>query len=329
MDTTTTYLGLRLPHPFIAGASPFAHHLDGVRRLEDAGCAAVVLHSLFEEQISLARDDRISGMASSDARFSETLAFYPTWTQYPSTPDAYAEHIAALKRSVSIPIIASLNGGTAQSWLTFARTLEQAGADALELNLYQVVTDPRVGGVAVEDEWVRMVTELKRLIGIPLAVKVTPFFTAFGNVARRLSDAGADALVLFNRFYQTDIDVATAKPVVRVELSHNDELPLRLRWIALLYGRVPCALALTGGVERPNDGVKAILAGATVVQMVSALMRHGPGYLGTMRETLERWLEWRQITGLDEARGLASLRHTADPAAFERASYLHTLQSWQ
>jgi dihydroorotate dehydrogenase (fumarate) len=328
MQTDTSYLGLRLPHPFIAGASPFGHHLDTVRRLEDAGCAAIVLHSLFEEQITAADDGHIRHMDPFDRTFAEALADFPGHDDYALGPDAYAEHLSRVKQAVKIPIIGSLNGTSPESWLKFARVIEEAGADALELNLYEVVTSPVVSAAAVEAQFAGIVAELKRILRIPIAVKVSPYFTAFADMARRLDAAGADGLVLFNRFYQADIDIKTMKAAVHVELSDSKELLLRLRWLAILYGRVRPSLAVTGGVATPDDGIKAILAGADVVQMVSALLRHGPTHVQTMRLGLERWMEWHKLETLGEARGRASLQRTADPAAFERANYIHTLQSW-
>jgi dihydroorotate dehydrogenase (fumarate) len=286
MDTSTSYLNLRLDHPFMAGASPFGRHVDDVKRLEDAGCAAVVLHSIFEEQITEGRSGTVRHMPADDEQFAETLSHFPERTDYAMAPDDYAEHVARVKKAVQIPVIASMNGSSAESWLRFAKTLEQAGADALELNLYEVVTDLSTPSIAVERQLTGIVSDVKRLLKIPVAVKVSPFFSAFGNLARQLDEAGADGLVLFNRFYQPDIDTKTATVVPRAELSTSAELLLRLRWIAILHGRVRPSLALTGGVESPNDGVKAMLAGADVVQMVSALLRHGPDYVITMRRGL-------------------------------------------
>ena len=328
MQTETSYLGLRLPHPFIAGASPFGHHLDTVKRLEDAGCAAVVLHSLFEEQITAAYDGRIRHMDPFDRTFAEALTDFPGRGDYPLGPDAYAEHIHRVKQAVRIPIIGSLNGTSPESWLKFARVIEQAGADALELNLYEVVTSLAVPAAAVEAQFAGIVTELKRILTIPIAVKLTPFFTAFGNMARQLDAAGADGLVLFNRFYQPDIDIKTMKAAPHVELSGSNELLLRLRWLAILHGRVRPSLAVSGGVATPDDGIKAVLAGADVVQMVSALLRHGPAHVQVMRRGLDQWMEWHKLDTLDDARGRASLQRTTDPAAFERSNYIRTLQSW-
>jgi dihydroorotate dehydrogenase (fumarate) len=328
MDTRTSYLGLQLPHPFIAGASPYGYHLDSVRRLEDGGCAAVVLHSLFEEQITLASTGRIRHMDTDAPEFSDVVSQFPGLEDYPLSPYEYAEHVKRVKDSVRIPVIGSLNGGSAESWLRFAQVIEQAGADALELNLYEVITDPKMPAAAVEGTLADVVRDLKRVLRIPIAVKLSPFFTAFANVAQQLDDAGADALVLFNRFYQPDIDIRTSEATPRLELSTSAELLLRLRWLAILHGRVRPALAVTGGVAEPNDGIKAILAGADAVQLASALLRHGPAYTGTMLRGLEQWMEWNHLSRLDEMRGRASLQHTKDRAAFERANYIRALQSW-
>lgn len=296
LDTSTSYLGFRLPHPFIAGASPFGYHLDTVKRLEDAGCAAVVLHSLFEEQITLAQEGMISHMDALVSQFAEPLAYFPSSEDYAFTPVAYAEHVSRVKQAVGIPVIASLNGRTTEAWLRFATVIERAGASALELNIYEVVTDLNVPGMAIEHQLSDVVKELKRILKIPVAVKLSPFFAAFGNVAQQLDQAGADGLVMFNRSYQPDIDIKTMEAVPRVELSTSAELLLRLRWLAILHGRVRPSLAVSGGVATPNDGIKAILAGADAVQMVSALLRHGPAYVSVMRRELEQWMDWNNIT---------------------------------
>ena len=328
MDTRTSYMGLQLPHPFMAGASPFGYQLDSVRRLEEGGCAAVVLHSLFEEQLTQMTTGRIRQMDVEAPEFAEAISQFPNLADYPLHPYEYAEHIRRVKNAVGIPVIGSLNGGSAESWLRFAEIIEQAGADGLELNLYEVVTDLKVPAAAVEQSLVDVVRELKRVLRIPIAVKLSPFFTAFANMAHRLDEAGADALVLFNRFYQPDIDIRTSQATPHLELSTNTELLLRLRWLAILHGRVRPSLAVTGGIAEPNDGIKAILAGADAVQIVSALLRHGPHYTQTLVQGLERWMEWNELTRLDEMRGQASLEHTSDRAAFERANYIRALHSW-
>ena len=328
MMTDTSYLGLRLEHPFIAGASPLGYHIDRIRRLEDAGCAAVVLHSLFEEQITQAQSGHVAHVSVFDRDFASILADFPGASDYPLTPDEYAEHVYRAKQAVRIPVIGSLNGRTAESWLKFATTIEQAGADALELNMYEVVTGLDVPAAAVENKLAGIVRELKRLLRIPIAIKLSPYFTAPGNIARQLDEAGADGLVLFNRFYQPDIDITTMTVSPQAELSTSAELLLRLRWLAILHGRVRPSLALSGGVATPQDGIKAILAGADVVQLVSALLRHGPSFVATMRRGLEQWLEWHKMTSVCDARGAVSLHTTADAGSFERAHYIRTLHSW-
>jgi dihydroorotate dehydrogenase (fumarate) len=328
MDTSTTYLGLRLAHPFIAGASPLSARLDTVKRVEDAGAAAIVLHSLFEEQITLAESGRIHHRDPLDAQFTASLAHYPHAEDYPLSPDEYLEHIRRVKAAVGIPVIASLNGTTSEAWLRHARPFQDAGADALEINMYEVVTDLTVPGVAIEAQIRNVVLELKRELRIPIAVKLSPFFSAFGNMAHQLDAAGVDGLVIFNRFYQPDIDVRNITVTPSLHLSTNAELLLRLRWLAILYGRVRASLAVTGGIETPNDAIKAILAGADAVQTVSALLRHGPGFLRTMREGLAHWMEWQKIETVSDMRGRASLKRTPDAGAFERANYIRTLQEW-
>lgn len=327
MDTTTSYLGFRLPHPFIAGASPFGTRLDSIKRLEDAGIAAVVLHSLFEEQITLTHG-HIHQMDPDAHEFATVLANYPAPSDFPLGPDEYAEHIHRVKQAVHVPVIASLNGTSAEAWLRFARIVEQAGADAVELNIYQVAADLHASSAAIEEQLALVTANVKQILRIPIAVKVSPFFAAFGNLAHRLDGAGADAIVLFNRFYQPDIDIKQMTALPHLELSTSAELLLRLRWVAILFGRVRPALAVTGGVATPNDGIKALLAGADVVQLVSALLRHGPAFVSAMREGLERWMEWQKLPSLDDLRGRVSLATASDPAAFERANYIRALQSW-
>lgn len=324
-DLAVTYLGLPLAHPFMVGASPLADDLDLVKRLEDGGSAAIVLRSLFEEQITLAETGRIHQMDPLDAEFADALAGFPVSERYPFTPDRYLEHIRRVKAAVAVPVIASLNGMTTERWLTFAERIEQAGADALELNMYKLVTDVGQSSLAVETQMRNVVVELKRSVKIPIAVKMLPFFTAFGHVAHQLDEAGANGLVLFNRFYEPDIDVRAMAPLPHIELSASAELPLRLHWTAILHSRVRCSIAVTGGVATPTDGVKAILAGATAVQMVSAIIRHGPTYFGAMRDGLLQWMDAKAMT-LADARGRVD--GTRDTDLAERASYIRTLQSW-
>ncbi len=328
IDLSTSYMGLKLASPFMTGASPLGDHLDTVRQLEDAGCAAIVLHSLFEEQISQAESGRIHHMDPLDREFARVLSYFPEPAAYALGPDEYLEHIRRVKAAVKIPVIGSLNGTTAEAWLKFSTLIEQAGADAIELNMYEVVTDVDQTAIGVENGLKQVVDDLKHALKIPVAVKLSPFFTAFGNVARKLDHAGADSLVLFNRFLQSDIDIRHMAVWPRLDLSSSAELLLRLRWLAILRGRLRCSLAVTGGVASPNDGIKALLAGADVVQMVSAILRHGPSYFTLMRNELIRWMESLEFARLDDVRGRLSLARAEAPSAFERAQYIRTLSGW-
>jgi len=328
INLSTTYLGLSLASPFVAGASPLSDHLDTVRRLEDAGCAAIVLHSLFEEQISQRETGRIRNMDPLDRTFASVVSYFPEPEHYAHDPDAYLEHLRRVKAAVRIPVVGSLNGTTAETWLKFAPLVQQAGADALEMNVYEVITDLDRSAVAIERDLRQIVEDLKRQLKIPVAVKLSPFFTAFGNVARDLDRAGADGLVLFNRFLQPDIDVPRLAVWPRLDLSDSRELLLRLRWLAILRGRVRASLALTGGVSTPTDAIKGLLAGADVIQMVSAILRHGPAYFSVMCDELRRWMESLEFNQLDAVRGRLSLANTSAPSAFERSQYIRTIADW-
>jgi dihydroorotate dehydrogenase (fumarate) len=321
-------MGLHLAHPFMAAASPWGAKLDSIKRLEDNGCAAVVLPSLFEEQVTFAASGTIHHMDAHDPAFAAALAHFPAINEYPRGPVEYLEHVQRVKQAVRMPVIGSLNGTTGEAWLRIAKSIEEAGADGLEVNMYEILADFDTPGAAIEQLMEDIVLELKKLLRIPVAVKLSPFFTALGHSAREIDRAGADALVLFNRFYQPDIDPRTMTVTTNLQLSRRSELPLRLRWLALLHGRVRASLAATGGVELPVDGVKALMAGAHVVQMASAILRHGPGYFGMMRGALVDWLEWHHLSSVDELRGRVSASSLPDPGAFERASYIRTLQSW-
>lgn len=328
MDLSTTYLGLTLAHPFIAGASPLSDHLDTVRQLEDGGASAIVLHSLFEEQVTMDLRGEIRHRDPGDAAFASALAHFPASDAYPLSPDGYLEHIRRVKAAVQIPVMASLNGTTSEAWMRIARQVQEAGADALEVNMYDVIADPRRSSLAVETDLRDLVRELKRTLRIPVAMKLSPYFTAIGHLAHRLDEAGVDGLVLFNRFYQPDIDLETLTLTPSVELSTHAELPLRLQWIALLRGRIRASLALTGGVATPADGLKGILAGADAVQMVSAILREGAGYFATMRRRLVDFMGSHQFASVDAMKGRVSFSATDDPASFERAAYITTLQGW-
>jgi dihydroorotate dehydrogenase (fumarate) len=328
VDLSTNYLGLQLDHPFVAGASPLADNLDSIRRVEDGGASAIVLRSVFQEQITAASSGQVHHMDMFEPQFQRVLASFPALDEYVMSPDQYLEHLRRAKAATQIPIIASLNGVTPESWLTMAASLEEAGAAVLELNAYEVVTDADVPATAVEERLRHLVREVRKVVKIPLAVKLSPYFTALGNVARDLLCEGIDGLVLFNRFYQMDIDVDTMAPARRIALSSSTELLLRLRWIAVLRSRTTASLAVSGGVATPHDGIKAILAGADAVQLVSAILRNGPSYFSQMRNELARWLDAKGIPSVADARGRLSLPLEADATAVERGSYMRLLQSW-
>jgi dihydroorotate dehydrogenase (fumarate) len=328
MDLRTTYAGLTLRHPIVVGASPIVDDLDLVRRAEDAGAAAIVMHSLFEEQLvleQLATDHYREAAAES---FAEALSYLPEPALFALGPDAYLEQIRRLKAAVAIPIIGSLNGLTPRGWLKYGKLIAAAGADALELNMYQVAVDSSQDAESIESESIEMVSLLKRDIGIPLCVKLSPFYTALAHFAARLDQAGADALVLFNRFYQPDIDVERLDVDDRLELSSSSELRLRLRWLAALSGKVRCSLAATGGVHSGLDAVKAVMAGAHAVQMVSALLRHGPERIESVVSELAHFLETHEYESLRQMQGSMSLKHCPNPRAYERGNYVKLLQSY-
>lgn len=328
MDLSTRYLGLTLAHPFMMGASPLATQVDAVRRLEDGGASAIVLHSLFEEQVTMETRGEIRHRDAADAAFAAALAHFPAPERYAFSTDGYVEHIHRLKQAVHVPVIASLNGTTREAWMRVATRIEQAGADALEINIYDVISDPGRSAMSVETELRNLVLDLKDEIRIPVALKLSPHFTALANLARRLDDAAVDGLVLFNRFYQPDIDLPTLTIAPHLELSTSSELRLRLQWVALLRGRVRASLAVTGGVATPADGVKAVLAGADAVQLVSAVLQHGPGYFGIMREGLEQFMAQHEFDSVTRMKGSVSFAETEDPASFQRANYIQTLQAW-
>jgi len=327
-DLTTDYLGFTLSSPLVASASPLCEDLDNLRRLEDAGAAAVVLHSLFEEQ--LARESEVLDRALSAGTDShaEALSYFPDLASYNLGPEGYLEHVRKAKAALGIPVIASLNGVSSGGWVDYARKMEQAGADALELNVYFIPTDAHLTGAAVEQQYCDLVRDVRAAIRIPLAVKVGHQFTAFANMARRLEEAGAGALVLFNRFYQPDLDVENLEVVSALSLSQPYELLLRLHWVAVLYGRLQADLAVTGGVHAAGDVLKAMMAGANVAMMTSALLRRGIGHLTAVRQELAAWMNEHEYESVRQMRGSLSQRSTANPEAYERANYVKVLSSY-
>jgi dihydroorotate dehydrogenase (fumarate) len=328
MDLSTTYLGLRLASPLMPGASPLVDSLDTVRELEDAGAPAIVMHSLFEEQIT--REDWFHLRATEMHResFSEALSHFPRSESFTLGPDEYLGQVTRIKEAVNVPVIASLNGTTPGGWLSYARLIEQAGADALELNVYTIGSHSDDTAAVAEDRIVSMVCMVKEAVSLPVAVKLSPFYTSLGHFAKRLDEAGADGLILFNRFYQPDLDPENLMVMRTLALSTSAELPLRLRWLGLLSGRVKASLAVTGGVHTHLDAIKSVMAGADGVQVVSALLRRGPSYLKALRAELTAWLEAHEYESLDALRGTLALRSCPDPWAYERANYMLTLQSW-
>ncbi|MET0625655.1 MAG: dihydroorotate dehydrogenase-like protein [Pyrinomonadaceae bacterium] len=320
MNLATTYLGMRLPHPLVVGAGPLTDDLDTARELEDEGAAAVVLRSMFEEELAGEQMESFFHTESHNESSAEAASYEPD----PGSafgPDEYLEHLRRVKEAVGIPVMASLNGSTAGGWTSYARLLEEAGADALELHLYHAASDASLSAAEVECQMVRIVRDVKKELRIPVAVKLSPFFTAFGHFAAQLDDAGADGLVLFTRFHKADIDVHELEVTRTVALSDSSDLQLRLRGIAALAGRVKASLAATGGVHTALDVVKATMAGAHVTQMVSALLRHGPRHLRVVRSELETWMEENEWDSLDQMRGNMSFGRIPDPAAYERANF--------
>jgi dihydroorotate dehydrogenase (fumarate) len=328
IDLSAPYMGLTLRTPLVASAGPLQKDIANVLKLEDAGISAIVLHSLFEEQIeveSLHLDRFLSGGADS---YAESLSYLPDMRSYNIGPDAYLEHIRRAKASVDIPIIASLNGISLGGWIEHAKLIEQAGADALELNLYDLPTDPAISGAEVEQRLEDLVRHMKACIRIPLAVKLSPFFSSIPNVCKRLDEAGADALVLFNRFYQPDYDIEALEAFPNLKLSDPSELLLRIHWVGLLFGRVRCDLAITGGVHSHVDVIKAMMAGASVAMMTSVLLMKGMEVVGKIEQELVEWLEEHEYESVQQMRGSMSYRAVPDKSVFERANYMRVLSSY-
>lgn len=328
MDLSTTYLGLNLKNPLVPSSSPLTRSLDTLRRMEDAGAAAVVLYSLFEEQISLESEMLNHYLTQGVESFPEALSYFPEAPEYHTGPDGYLEHVRKAKEALGIPVIGSLNGVSTGGWVNYARKIEQAGADALELNVYYLPTDVNLGSAEVEQIYLDILQDVKTAVSIPVAIKLNPYFSAMANMARRLSDAGADGLVLFNRFYQPDLDPVNLEIVPHLVLSNSNELRLPLRWIAILYGRVAADLALTTGIHTVEDVIKGVMAGASATMMASELLQRGVGRLGDILADLHRWLEEYEYDSLAQMKGSLSQINCAEPAAFERANYMRVLSSF-
>jgi dihydroorotate dehydrogenase (fumarate) len=328
IDISTSYLGLNLRSPLVISSSPIQKELANILRLEDAGAAAVVLHSLFEEQINIESGHLDRYLTESADTHGEALSYFPEMQSYNFGPESYLEHIRKAKESVDIPVIASLNGVSTGGWIRYAQLMEQAGADALELNLYYMPTELDMTGAKVEEIYTDLVSHIKASIRIPVAVKIGPYFSSIANMAQRLDQAGADALVIFNRFYQPDFDLELLEAKPSLTLSDSSELLLRLHWTAILYNRVRPDLAITGGVHTAQDVIKGVMAGARVTCMTSALLRHGIPYLSKVEEDLVDWLEEHEYESVRQMRGSMSAQSVAEPAAFERANYMKVLSSY-
>jgi dihydroorotate dehydrogenase (fumarate) len=327
-DLTTTYLGLKLKNPLVASASPLSKKVDTVRRLEDAGAAAVVMNSLFEEQITHESHELDHFLERGTHSYAEALSYFPDLVSYNLGPEPYLEHLRRVKDAVDIPVIGSLNGMSTGGWVQYAQKIEQAGVDALELNIYYLPVDPDLSSAELEDEYVNLVRDVRATVKIPIALKLSPFFTALPHVAKRFVEAGANGLVLFNRFYQPDFDLEELEIISNLELSRSYELRLPLRWIALLYGRIAADLALTSGVHDAIDVLKAMMAGASVAMTTSALLQHGIGRLTHILTDLQEWMEEHEYESIDYMKGSMSQRYVAEPSAFERANYMKALNSY-
>jgi dihydroorotate dehydrogenase (fumarate) len=326
-DITTEYLGLRLAAPLVASSGPLCRDLGNICRLNESGVGAIVLHSLFEEQID-AESTALDRMLSAPVEHAEATSYFPDMTAYNVGPDGYLEHIRKVKAATSVPIIGSLNGVSLGGWLRYASLIEEAGADALELNLYDIPGDPELPGSVVEQRYVDIVTEVRSQIRIPIAIKIGPYFSSIPDMARMLSEAGAGGLVIFNRFYQPDFDLEALDVVPHLELSSRYELLLRLHWAAILFGNIRADIAITGGVHTAEDIVKCMMAGARVAMTTSALLKHGIGYATKLILDLQEWLTDHEYESIRQMQGAMSAQRVADTTAFERGNYMRVLGSY-
>jgi dihydroorotate dehydrogenase (fumarate) len=329
VDLTTTYLGLKLKNPLVASASPLSEKVDAVRRMEEAGVSAVVMYSLFEEQIIHESMELDHFLTQGTNTFAEALSYFPNTGKYSLTPDNYIEHLQRIKSAVNIPVIGSLNGVSTGGWIKYAKKIEEAGADALELNIYFLPNDPKLTSTELEDAYVTLVKNVRSQTKLPIAVKLSPFFTSLPNMVMQLVDAGVNGLVLFNRFYQPDFDLELLDVVPNLVLSNSHELRLPLRWIAMLYGHANVDFALTSGVHTPEDVVKSIMAGASVAMTTSALLKRGVDYAAEILRGVESWMEEHDYISVQQMKGSMSQKAVAEPSAFERANYMKVLNSFK
>jgi dihydroorotate dehydrogenase (fumarate) len=329
MSLTTSYLGILLKNPIVVSSSPLSHNVDSIRRLEDAGAAAVVMYSLFEEQITFDSFYIDYYLTSGTNSYAESLSYFPEMQGYNVSPDEYMNLIRRAKEAVDVPIVGSLNGVSAGGWTDYAALMEEAGADAIELNVYYIPTNEDLKGSEVEDIYLEILREVKRTVSLPVAIKLSPYFSSTANMAKRLVEEGANGLVLFNRFYQPDIDLENLEVVPRLVLSNSSELRLPLRWVAILYGRLLADLAITTGVHTSEDVLKALMAGAKVTMMASELLQNGVRRINVILEEMRRWMVEHEYESVAQMIGSMSQQHCAEPAAFERANYMKTLASYR
>lgn len=327
-DLSTTYLGLELKNPVVVSGNPLCKEIDMIRRMEDVGAAAVVLHSLFEEQLDAESHHLDRYLSHGTESYAEAIEYFPDLDEYKLGPEEYLQHIEQAKQAVDVPIIASLNGVTSGGWIDYAKRIESAGADALELNIYFVAADAEMSSAAVDATYYELVQDIRKEVSIPLAVKLSPYFSSPGFVCKNLTAAGADGLVLFNRFYQPDFDLENLTVVPHLNLSSPHELLLRLHWTALLYGRVDADIAITGGVHHGTDLIKCMMAGAKVGMVASALMKHGFDQIRTILEETRAWMKFKEYESIRQMQGSMSQCNVAEPAAFERANYIKVLSSY-
>lgn len=329
MNLTTKYLGLKLHSPLVPSASPLSEEIDNLKQMEDAGAGAVVLYSLFEEQLRLETFELHHHLDYGTESFPEALSFFPQPQEYHLGPDAYLEHIRKAKAAINIPVIASLNGSSLGGWTKFAQQMQQAGADALELNLYNIPTDLDSTGAQIEQRYLDVLRAVKEAVSIPVALKLSPFFSNMANMAKRFDEAGASGLVLFNRFYQPDIDLETLEVRPNVILSTPQAQRLPMRWIAILHGRIKASLAATSGIHEAKDIVKMLMAGANVTMLCSVLLRHGIYHLRILEQELRRWMEEHEYISVQQMQGSMSQKNCADPSAYERAQYMKAITSYK
>lgn len=328
MDLRTTYMGLHLKNPVVASASPLSDSADRIKRMEDAGAAAVVMFSIFEEQLRQESAVMEHALTSGTDSFAEALSYFPPADDYKVSPERYLKIIEKASASCGIPVIGSLNGVTNEGWVNYAKSIQQAGAKGLELNIYWIPTDPRMDGSEVEQRYLDIVKAVKGAVTIPVALKMSPFFSSIGNFATRLDQQGIDALVLFNRFYQPDFDIEEREVTPQLNLSTPYEIRLPLLWIALLHGKVKCSLGATRGVHSATEIIKYLMAGADATMTTSALLQNGIAYLGTLVSDLGAWMEAHEYDSVTQMKGCMSHQHVEDPAAFERANYIKTLENY-